>query len=54
VAQALAEDVMVFKDKKIVERGPIVDVLRVPKEAVTRGLIDAVTLPGLSQSAPSV
>jgi peptide/nickel transport system ATP-binding protein len=54
VAQALAEEVMVFHDKKIVERGPIVDILRVPKEAVTRDLIAAVTLPGLSQSPPPV
>ncbi len=54
VAQSLAEEVMVFKDKKIVERGPMSDVLRAPKEAVTRGLIDAVTLPGLSQNAAAV
>ncbi|MGA7712139.1 MAG: ATP-binding cassette domain-containing protein [Rhizomicrobium sp.] len=54
VAQALAEEVMVFHDKKIVERGPIVDVLRAPKEAVTRDLIAAVTLPGLSQNPPPV
>jgi len=54
VAQALADDVMVFQDKKVVERGAILDVLRAPKEAVTQGLIDAVTLPGLSQNPPPV
>jgi peptide/nickel transport system ATP-binding protein len=54
VARALAEEVMVFQDKKIVERGSVADVLRSPKEAATRGLIDAVTLPGLSQTPPSV
>jgi peptide/nickel transport system ATP-binding protein len=54
VAQTLAEEVMVFQDKKVVERGPILDVIRAPKEAVTRRLIEAVTLPGLSQSPPTV
>ena len=50
VAQALAEEAMVFKDKKIVERGPIVDILRSPKDPYTKSLIEAVTLPGLSQT----
>jgi peptide/nickel transport system ATP-binding protein len=54
VAQALAEEAMVFKDKKIVERGPIVDILKSPKDPYTKGLIDAVMLPGLSQKPPSV
>lgn len=42
VAQALAEDVMVFKEGKIVDRGPISEVLRSPRDAHTRQLIDAV------------
>jgi peptide/nickel transport system ATP-binding protein len=54
VAQALADEAMVFKDKKLVERGPIVDILRAPKDPYTRGLIEAVTLPGLSQSPAPV
>jgi peptide/nickel transport system ATP-binding protein len=54
VAQALADEAMVFKDKNIVERGSIVGILRAPKDPYTRGLIEAVTLPGLSQSPPSV
>jgi peptide/nickel transport system ATP-binding protein len=44
VAQALADEAMVFKDKKIVERGPIVDILRAPKDPYTKELIEAVTL----------
>jgi peptide/nickel transport system ATP-binding protein len=54
VAQALADEAMVFKDMELVERGPIVDILRSPKNPCTKGLIEAVTLPGLSQSPPSV
>jgi peptide/nickel transport system ATP-binding protein len=54
VAQALADEAMVFKDMKLVERGPIVEILRSPRDPYTRGLIEAVTLPGLSQSPPPV
>ncbi len=54
VAQALADEAMVFKDKKLVERGAIVDILRSPKDPHTSGLIEAVTLPGLSQNPPPV
>jgi peptide/nickel transport system ATP-binding protein len=54
VAQALAEEAMVFKDMALVERGPIVNILRAPKDPYTKGLIEAVTLPGLSPSPPSV
>ena len=54
MAQALAEEAMVFKDKKIVERGPIVDILRSPKDPYTKSLIEAVALPGLSPKPPSV
>jgi len=50
VAQALADDAFVFRDGKVVERGPIVDILRAPKDGATRALIEAVTLPGLSPS----
>jgi len=54
VAQALADEAMVFKDRKLVERGPIVDILKSPKDPYTRRLIEAVTFPGLSQSPPAV
>ncbi|HEY0282541.1 MAG TPA: ATP-binding cassette domain-containing protein [Rhizomicrobium sp.] len=54
VAQALADEVMVFKDGKIVERGPIAAVLNAPKDPCTKSLIEAVSLPGLSQTPPSV
>jgi peptide/nickel transport system ATP-binding protein len=54
VAQALAEEVMVFHEGKLVERGAIADVLRAPKEPATKALIDAVSLPSLSQDRASV
>jgi len=47
VAQALAEDAMFFKDRKIVERGPLRDILKNPKDEETRLLIEAAALPGL-------
>ncbi len=54
VAQALADEAMVFRDGKIVERGAIVDLLRDPKDEATKALIEAVTLPNLSQDEGSV
>jgi peptide/nickel transport system ATP-binding protein len=54
VAQALAEDAMVFHDGKLVERGAIVDILRSPSEDATKALIAAVTLPDLSLGTASV
>lgn len=47
VAQALAEDAMVFHDKRIVERGAIADLLKAPKDLRTKRLIEAVSA-GLS------
>lgn len=44
-AQALADEAMVLKDRQVIERGPIHEILRAPKEAQTRALIDAVTPP---------
>jgi peptide/nickel transport system ATP-binding protein len=41
VARALADDVMVLKSRKIVERGAIADVLRAPKDPYTRALVAA-------------
>jgi peptide/nickel transport system ATP-binding protein len=54
VAQALAEDAMVFHEGKLIERGPIVEILKNPREEATKALIDAVTLPDLSQDAAQV
>jgi peptide/nickel transport system ATP-binding protein len=47
VAQALAEDAMVFHDGMVVERGPIAEIICAPREEPTKALIEAVTLPGL-------
>ena len=41
VAQALAEDALFFKDRKIVERGALRDILAHPKDAETKALIAA-------------
>ncbi|HXC54251.1 MAG TPA: ATP-binding cassette domain-containing protein [Rhizomicrobium sp.] len=41
VAQVLAEDAMFFKDRKVVERGALRDILRNPKDEETRQLIEA-------------
>ncbi len=41
VAQVLAEDAMFFKDRKIVERGHLRDILRNPKDEETRRMIEA-------------
>ena len=55
LAQALANEAMVFKDGRVVERGTMADLLRAPKEAYTKSLIEAVTPAtpeGLPQAAP--
>lgn len=44
VAQALADEAMVFQDKKIVERGSISHIVREPKHEATKALIEAVSL----------
>ena len=54
VAQALAEDAMVFHDGKLIERGAIVDILKEPHDEATKALIRAVSLPDLSQAGASV
>ncbi len=46
VAQALAEDAMIFKDRKVVERGPLREILKNPKDEETRKMIEA-ALPGM-------
>jgi peptide/nickel transport system ATP-binding protein len=51
VAQALADDALVFHEGKVVERGAIVDILKAPKHPHTKELIKAVSLPNLSLDA---
>lgn len=54
IAQALAEEAMVFEKGKLVERGLLAQLLRHPKAAATKALIEAVSLPGLSLGMGSV
>jgi peptide/nickel transport system ATP-binding protein len=44
VARVLAEDALFFKDRKVVERGPLREILKSPKDEETRRLIDAANL----------
>jgi len=44
VAAALCDDAMVFDNGRVVERGPIAMLVRSPKEATTRALVEAATL----------
>jgi peptide/nickel transport system ATP-binding protein len=48
VADALSEDAFVFSAGRVVERGPLAQILRNPKELATRTLIDAVSVTTLS------
>lgn len=41
VARALADEVMVLRDRRIVERGALADVLRAPKDPYARALVQA-------------
>jgi peptide/nickel transport system ATP-binding protein len=43
VARSLAETAFVFKDGRIIERGPIAEIMQAPKDIATRTLIDAVS-----------
>ncbi|MGQ0741874.1 MAG: ATP-binding cassette domain-containing protein [Alphaproteobacteria bacterium] len=54
VAEALAEDALVIREREIIERGPIAEILRAPKEAHTAALIAAATIREhpLSQTSP--
>jgi peptide/nickel transport system ATP-binding protein len=51
VAQALCEEALVLQDGDVIERGPIADLLRAPKEAQTKTLIEA-SLPPATQPSP--
>jgi peptide/nickel transport system ATP-binding protein len=50
IAQALADDAMVFKDRSVIERGPIREMLKSPKDAHTKALVQAAQ-PALLQPA---
>jgi peptide/nickel transport system ATP-binding protein len=54
VAQALADEVMVFHDGRVIERGTVREVLRAPKEAATRTLIEAAEFGPLPRRAEAV
>lgn len=54
VAQALADEAMVFHEGRLVERGSIAHIVREPKDDATKALLAAVTLPDLSQGPGSV
>lgn len=53
VAQALADEAMVFHDGKIAERGAIARIVREPKHEASKALIEAVLLPDLSRDTHS-
>src|SRR5579885_1815978 len=53
LARALADDAMVLKDRHVVERGSLAELVRAPQDAYTRRLIEAVVPrpeEGLSQA----
>jgi peptide/nickel transport system ATP-binding protein len=54
VADALAEEAFVFQKGRVIERGPLAQIVRAPREAETRRLIDAVTVGALPQSVVQV
>ena len=58
VAQALADDVMIFKDGKLVERGPLAEIMRSPRDDETRRLLAAAAprkrSPEVTEAPPSV
>jgi peptide/nickel transport system ATP-binding protein len=41
VARALADEAMIFREGRVVERGALADILRAPKHAYTRTLVEA-------------
>ncbi len=45
VARSLAETAFVFKDGRVVERGPIAEIMSVPQDIATRTLVEAVRIP---------
>lgn len=41
VARALADEAMIFREGRIIERGALADILRAPKQAYTKSLVEA-------------
>lgn len=54
VAQALADDAMVFKDGRVVERGPIRTLLTNPKDPATKELVEAAAIRPLPPAREAV
>jgi ABC-type microcin C transport system duplicated ATPase subunit YejF len=54
VAQALADEAMVFDGGRVVERGPIRNLLANPKESATKALVEAAAIRPLSQGTEPV
>ncbi len=54
VARALADDAMIFHEGRMIERGPVRELLRAPKESATRALIGAADFGPLSRAAEAV
>lgn len=51
VAQALADEAMVLDQGRVIERGPVRELARAPKDAITRALIDAAAFQALPQAS---
>jgi peptide/nickel transport system ATP-binding protein len=54
VARALADDIMIFDRGRVIERGSVRELLRAPKEAATRTLIEAAEFGPLPRAAEAV
>jgi peptide/nickel transport system ATP-binding protein len=54
VAETLADEAMIFDGGRMVERGPIRELLRAPKDATTRALVDAARFEPLSRALAAV
>ena len=53
-ARMLSDEIIVLKDAKVMERGLSLDVIRAPKEAYTRLLLDAIPNPFKNVVAPAL
>jgi len=53
VARALADDAMIFRDGRIVERGTLAELRRAPKNPYTRSLVEAANLSGEDALSPA-
>lgn len=53
VARTLAEEAMVFRERRVVERGLLAELLRAPKNPYTRGLVEASRLNPANPLSPA-